>query len=117
MAEPVSYYSHGIVVGDVVYTSGQTAHDASGNVWDSSDEAGHIRSAFRNIAEVLQAGGVEFGDVVRMTIFLRHSEHIDTVWEVASEFLGDHRPAVTLATVPGLVDPEYLVEVDAIAVK
>lgn len=114
---PTTYYSHGIDVGNVVYTSGQAPHDPAGNVWDPSDRAGHIRSAFKNMAEVLQAGDASFDDVARMTILLRHTEHIDTVWEVAGEFFGDHRPAVTLAIVPGLADPDYLIELDAIAVK
>ena len=115
--QPTTFYSHGIVVGNVVYTAGQAPHDADGRVLDPSDRIAHFRAAFENLAEVLRAGGAAFDDVARMTVLLRERDHIETLWEVAREFLADHRPAVTLAVVPGLADPQYLLELDAIAVK
>ena len=115
--QPTTYYSHGIDLGNVIYTAGQAPHDANGDVWDPSDVEGHIRAAFRNMADVLRAGNVSFENVARMTIFLRHAEHISAVWEVGREFLGEHRPAVTLAVVSGLAGLDYLIELDAIATK
>ena len=82
--KPTTYYSHGIAVGEVVYTSGQAPHDRNGAVWDPSDVAGHLRAAFSNLAEVLHAAEIGFGDIAKMTILLRHNEHY---------MLGDNSPS------------------------
>jgi 2-iminobutanoate/2-iminopropanoate deaminase len=115
--KPTTYYSHGADTGDVVYTSGQAPHDDAGAVWDPADLAGHLRRPFVNASRVLETAGTSFGNVVRMTILLRRVEHIELMWEIAIDYLGDNRPAVTVMTVPGLADSKYLIEIDAIAVK
>jgi len=115
--KPTTYYSHATVVGNVVYLAGQAPHDINGAVWDPSDPVGQIHHVFENLARVLDAAGANFSDIVRLTVLLRRSEHFSLVWDVAQAFLGGHRPAVTAAVVDGLADQDYLLEIDAIAVK
>lgn len=114
--KPTTYYSHAVVVHNVVYLAGQAPHDATGAVWDPSDPAGQVRQVFENMAEVLRAAGAGFDDVVRLTILLRRTDLIEIVWQVAGEYLAAFRPAVTVATVDGLAGRDYLLEMDAVAV-
>lgn len=115
--KPTTYYSHAVWVDEVVYLAGQAPHDVTGAVWDPADPAGQVRRVFENMAEVLRAAGAGFEDVVRLTILLRRADLATVVWQVAPDFLGHHRPAVTLAVVDGLAGQDYLLEMDAIAVK
>jgi enamine deaminase RidA (YjgF/YER057c/UK114 family) len=115
--KPTTYYSHAIVVGKVVYLAGQAPHDISGAVWDPSDPGGQIRHVFENMARVLDAAGASFTDIVRMTVLLRQAEQFPLVWDVAKAYLGSHQPAMTAAVVDGLAGQDYLLEIDAIAVK
>lgn len=114
--KPTTYYSHAVVVQNVVYLAGQAPHDATGAVWDPSDPAGQVRRVFENMAEVLKAAQAGFGDVVRLTILVRRADLVEVVWQVAREYLDLHRPAVTIATVDGLAGRDYLLEMDAVAV-
>lgn len=115
--KPTTYYSHAVVLDDVVYLAGQAPHDISGAVWDPADPAGQVRRVFENAQEVLAAAGATFADVVRMTALVRRADVLPILWEVAAEYLGDHRPAITAAVVDGLAGADYLLEIDAIAVK
>lgn len=115
--KPTTYYSHAVVVDDVVYLAGQAPHDLSGDVWDTSDPIGQVRHAFENMGRVLEAAGASFADVVRMSILLRRDDVLNAVWVLSQDYLGDHRPAMTVAVVDGLAHKDYLLEFDAIAVK
>lgn len=115
--KPTTYYSHGIVIDNVVYLAGQAPHDVSGAVWPSSDPTGQVRYVFENISEVLKAAGATFNDIVRMTVLVRHPDLFPLVWQMAEDYLGDHKPAITGAVVEGLAGADYLLEIDTIAVK
>jgi 2-iminobutanoate/2-iminopropanoate deaminase len=115
--KPTTYYSHALAIDDMVYLAGQAPHDPAGTVWPASDPAGQVRHAFENMAEVLKAARAGFRDIVRMTVFVRHEDLLPLVWEEARRRLGDWRPAMTVAVVDGLAGKDYLLEVDAIAVR
>ena len=114
--KPTTYYSHAVLVENVVYLAGQAPHDVTGAVWDPADPAGQVRRVFENMAEVLKAAQAGFSDVVRLTILLRRTELAEVVWQVAREYLETHRPAITVATVDGLAGSDYLLEMDAVAI-
>lgn len=115
--KPTTYYSHGIVIDNIVYLAGQAPHDVTGAVWPSSDPVGQVRYVFENISEVLKTAGATFDDIVRMTVLVRQPELFPLVWQTAKDYLGDHKPAITSAVVEGLAGANYLLEIDAIAVK
>ena len=115
--KPTTYYSHAIVVDDVVYLAGQAPHDISGAVRSLNDIQGQVQQVFENMANVLDAAGATFADVVHMKILLRSAEVLNTVWQVSDAYFGEQRPAVSIAVVDGLAGKDYLLEFDAIAVK
>jgi enamine deaminase RidA (YjgF/YER057c/UK114 family) len=112
---PTSYYSHGIAVGGCVYTSGQTARDASGNIVGEESVAAQTEQALRNLALVLQDAGLQSTDIVAMRIFVRRDAKPSEVYRCLQGFLAGHAPAITLCMIEGLAYESYLVEIEAIA--
>ena len=113
---PVSYYSHGIRVGPVLYSAGQTARDASGRLIGPGNVQQQAERAFYNLSLVLHQAGMRFDDVVRLNIFARNLTDFPIIMNVKEQFFAKHAPAMTIAVVEGLAYPEYLLEVEAIAV-
>ena len=112
-------YSHAAEVrgGRTVYLSGQIALDADGNVVGAGDFEAQARQVFRNLGLVLDAAGLDFGAVVKLTTFLTETAHLQTFRRVRDEFVNTAAPpASTLVKVAGLVLPELLIEVEAVAV-
>jgi len=67
---------------------------------------------------VLKAGGMDFRDIVKLTVFLTDSRFIPAFREVRGKYVGQEPyPASTLLVVAGLADPSMLVEVEVIAAR
>ena len=71
---------------------------------------------FANIGLVLAAAGATFADVVKVTTFLVDIDDRARINPVRQEVFGDARPASTLVEVSALVLPQFLIEVEAVAV-
>ncbi len=113
-------YSQGIRSGDMLFCSGQLGLDpVSGELADGVEA--QAERALRNLASVLDAGGLSFDDVVKTTIFLADIGDFATVNEVYHRHMPDPPPArstVQVAALPkgGLVEIEAIarrVEIDA----
>ena len=102
--------------GRLVMVSGQVALDAANQVVGVGDVAAQTRQAFGNVALALAAAGLTFRDVVKLQVYLTDMAHLPVVREVRAGFIDPERPpAMTLVQVSGLILPELLIEVDAIA--
>lgn len=105
--------------GDYVWLSGQTAHDEAGQIVGAGDVAAQARYIFRKIENALaEHAGVGMGAVVRLTTyFVQPLEPALTsqYWAVRREFFGSNPPASTGVQVAGLVTPDTLIEIDAVA--
>jgi 2-iminobutanoate/2-iminopropanoate deaminase len=115
--QPVSYYSHGIRVGPVLYTAGQTSRDVTNMLVGADDPGQQAQQAFKNLLLVLAEGGMDVSNVVRLSILVRRITDIKIVLEVKEKIFNPYLPTMTIARTKGLAYPEYLLEVDAIAVK
>lgn len=115
---PASPYSHATEVppgARWLVVSGQVGVKPDGTVVKGIE--GQIDQAFRNVLAVLADGGMGPADIVRLNAYLVRQEDVGTFREVRARHLGDLRPASTLVVVAGLANPEWLVEVEAIAAK
>jgi uncharacterized RmlC-like cupin family protein len=74
--------------------------------------------AFQNLSEVLAAAGGTLGDIVKVTIFVdqTYPAHAGAIREVRSRFFTKDYPTSTLVQVAGFANPEYLFEIEAVAV-
>ena len=111
------HYSPGWEVsgGRLIFVSGQIPWDSKGRTVAKSDVEGQARQVFKNIRAVLAEAGASLEDVVKISIFLRDIRYRDIVNQVRSEFFRPPYPASTQVAVASLVDPDWLVEIEAIA--
>lgn len=110
-------YSHGIIVeaGKMLYVAGQTPRDADGNVVCKGDVAGQTRQALENMKKIIEGAGGRMEDVSKTTVFITDIKSREAVTRVRKECFKGDPPANTLLVVSGLADPDFLVEIEAIA--
>lgn len=116
LPEPFSHYTDAVRAGDLLFVSGCVSIDAEGAVVGVGDVVAQARQVFENIGLCLAAAGASFADVVKVTTFLTDIHDRARINPVRQEFFGDARPASTLVEVSALVLPEFLIEVEAVAV-
>ena len=111
-------YSQAVVTegGRVVWLAGQVgAADTSGRSL-SGDFDGQVREIFTRLGATLGEAGGRLADMVTMTVFITDARYGDRFTQLRKEIFGDNFPASALITVAGLARPEFLVEVQGIAV-
>ena len=119
VAVPRGIMSQGVATpaGRMVFVSGQVARDVDGQLVGRGDIRAQTRKTLQNLQAVLAEGGATMDDVVKVTVFVTNlSEHFAVVHEIRAEFFTSEYPASTLVEVSQLVDPEMLIEIEAIAV-
>jgi reactive intermediate/imine deaminase len=111
-------YSHAVSFsGTTVMVSGQVPLDEAGQLVGAGDALGQARQVFRNMRAVLAAAGASMADVVKLTIFLTDMGDLGAFREARDEvFSADAPPASSLVRVAGLVNPDFRIEVEAVAV-
>jgi 2-iminobutanoate/2-iminopropanoate deaminase len=115
LPSPVGPYSPGLVVGNLVFVSGQSGREpGTGAV--APDVEAQTEQVFRNIAAILEAAGSSLAHVVRCGVFLVDMEEFQKMNAVYARVFGSHRPARTTVEVSGLPGPGLRVEIDAVAV-
>ena len=114
-APPISHYAHAVrAAGPLLFVSGVVPVDGDGRL-SGTDVVEQARVVFRNLGEVLAAGGASFADVVKVTVFLTDVDARPLVNPVRQEVFGETRPASTLVEVSALVIPGARIEVEAVA--
>ncbi len=109
-------YSRAVRVGDTVYVSGTAPVDADGTIAHPGDAYLQAMRALEIITQALAEAGARPEHVVRTRIYVRSAKMWKEVGRAHNEVLGHAKPATTLIEVPGFIDPEILVEIEAIAV-
>lgn len=115
-----SSYTHVVVAGNTVYISGQVAANEKGEVVGRGDLRAQVAKVYENLATCLKAAGVTFDDVVKMNTYVVNfkAEDLAVIREVRTNYLNkEHPPASTLVGVQALAAPDWLVEIEAIAIK
>lgn len=111
-------YSHvvSIPAGRLVWTAGQVPMDADRNVVAVGDWEGQTRAVFENLGRALRAGGADWPDVVKLTLFVVDVSALETIRAVRNEFVDTANPPTSsLVRIAGLFHPEVLIEVEAVA--
>jgi 2-iminobutanoate/2-iminopropanoate deaminase len=111
---PVGPYSPGMIVGKMVFVSGQAGRDPLTGAL-GPDVTTQTEQVLKNIATILEAAGSSLQHVVRCGVFLVDMNEFPRMNEVYARTFGSHRPARTTVEVSGLPGPGLLVEIDAIA--
>jgi enamine deaminase RidA (YjgF/YER057c/UK114 family) len=118
LAKPVGF-SHVAEVsgGRTLYVSGITARDPSGKIVGPSDLKAQTRQVFENLKTILAASGATLDDVVKVTTFVTDLKDLKSFREVRDSYFPNRQlPASTFAQVVSLVQPEIMIEMEAIVV-
>lgn len=102
-----------------IYTAGQVSIDERGAVIGAGDLAAQTEQAMRNVGLALAAAGATYADIVKITTYVVNyrPELRDAIGKARSPFFtGDNPPASPLVGVTALARPEWLVEIEAVAV-
>ena len=122
LGPPLGMYSHGMMApgGELVVVAGQVGMDAAALA--GSDVGAQTKQALTNVRAVLDAAGCTMRDVVRLQTFLTRAEDIPAFMRARGElfpelFPDGVYPPNTLLVISQLVRPEFLVEIEAMAVR
>ena len=112
-------YSQGIRVTGaqtILFTAGQVPYDANGGVKHRGDFTAQARAVFAAIQALVETGGGTLDNVVKITTYVTDVRYRLDFRSVREEFFGAKGPASTMVEVSALAHPDYLIEVEAIAV-
>jgi enamine deaminase RidA (YjgF/YER057c/UK114 family) len=109
-----------VVTGPVktVYVGGQDAVDGSGTIIGKGDLKAQTEQVLKNVQAALAAGGAQLEHIVRWNLYVVQGQPLKVGFEVFQRVWGNrpNPPAICVAFVAGLAHPDFLVEMDAIAV-
>jgi enamine deaminase RidA (YjgF/YER057c/UK114 family) len=117
--KPGGAYSHCVKVpanATWLVISGQVGVNPKGKIVDGIGK--QAEQAFRNILACLKENGMAKKDLVKFTVFLTDTRHIDAYRAARKKVIGDATlPASTLLIIDGLASPDMLIEIEAQAAK
>src|SRR5436853_3540952 len=102
-----------------IYTAGQVSIDEQGVLVGAGDIAAQTAQAMRNVGLALAAAGATYADIVKITTYVVNykPEHRTVIGRARAPFFSNGTPpASTLIGVIALALPDWLVEIEAIAV-
>ena len=109
-------FSAGILDGDTLYVSGQTGADfKTGKMPDNFDE--EVRQCLNNVGSILQAGGMDFSDVVAVQVYLTDIDLFQRMNAVYLQVFKEPRPTRTTVGVAKLAGAGAHVEITVTARK
>lgn len=111
---PLAAYSHQVAISGAerqLILSGQVGMTPDGVIPD--DPLEQLAVAFDNIERNLAAGGMELGDLVKLTTYVVGELDGNARRQLVASRLGAHRPCMTMLYVAALASPQLRVEIDA----
>ena len=118
MCKPAGY-SHiaKVRAGEIVYIAGQVALDRNGAIVGKGDFRAQVEQVFQNLKTAVEAAGGTFRDVIKLNSYFVDLAHAPVFREVRDRYIDAQNPPVSTAVqVAALVRPEFLVEIEAVAV-
>lgn len=114
--ENIVGYSRAVQVGNHIEVSGTVATDENGVVGKGDP---YTQSVFilRKIEQTLVRAGFSMRDVVRTRMFVTDISQWEKIGKAHGEFFKDVKPVTTMVEVKALIDPDYLVEIEATAIR
>jgi enamine deaminase RidA (YjgF/YER057c/UK114 family) len=106
--------------GTILFAAGQVSSDTQGNLVGEGDVCRQYEQILSNIQEVMEAGGAEMTDIVRLTIYCTDRDAFlvkgRECGQIYKKYFGDYYPAKTLVEIKRLFSDGVLLEIEATAV-
>jgi enamine deaminase RidA (YjgF/YER057c/UK114 family) len=100
----------------MLFVAGQVAYDAKGGAAHAGDFKAQARACLEALRAQVEAGGGTMRDIVKINTYLTDIRHRTEYGSIREEFFGKKLPASTLVAVAALAQPEFLIEIEAVAV-
>lgn len=116
---PMGHFSQATMIearGKLVFISGMTARRADGTIAGIGDIAAQTRQVCENLKAAVEAAGGSLSDICRVDVYVRDISDFDAIHKVRREYFQPPLPASTMVEVSMMVSPDYLIEINAIAV-
>ena len=117
--EPSGHFSQAIAIeakGKLVFISGMTSRRADGTIAGVGDIEAQTRQVCENLKSAVEAAGGTMHDICRVDVYVRNMEHFESIHKVRREYFKAPAPASTMVEVTKMTSPDYLIEINAIAV-
>lgn len=106
-----------VIAGNLIFLRGQVGSDFEGNVIGVGDPAAQTEQAMKNVDQLLQEAGSKLEDICKITVFITDRAYREPVYQVIGKWLQGVFPVSTGLIVQGLAKPEWVMEIEVIAVK
>jgi reactive intermediate/imine deaminase len=116
---PMGHFSQAIAIeakGRLVFISGMTARRPDGSIAGIGDIEAQTRQVCENLKSAVETAGGTMEDICRVDVYVRNIEHFEQIHKVRREYFKPPAPASTMVEVTKMVSPDYLIEINAIAV-
>lgn len=114
--EPIVGYSRAVKIGNTIEVTGTVAVDDNNELVGKGDAYLQTKFVISKIEKVLQRAGASLKDVVRTRMFVTDISRWEEYGKAHGEFFKDILPCTSMIEVKGLIDPTYLIEIEASAV-
>ena len=119
LAVPNGHFSQATTIqakGTLVFISGMTARQKDGSIAGIGNVEAQTRQVCENLKAAVEQAGGTLQDMCRVDVYVRNMEHFSTIHKVRMEYFHPPLPASTMVEVTKMTSPDYLIEINAIAV-
>lgn len=101
-----------------VFIGGQNSVNAKGEIIGKNDIKKQSEQVFKNLKIALESAEASFENLIKLNIYIVHGNDPQPAFEVSQKIMGkiENPPAITVVFVSALANPDFLIEIDAIAV-
>ena len=117
--QPTGHFSQATTIearGKLVFISGMTSRRADGSIAGIGDIEVQTKQVCENIKAAVETAGGKMDDIVRVDVYVRNMEHFEQIHKVRREYFKAPAPASTMVEICKMTSPDYLIEINAIAV-
>ena len=119
LREPMGHFSQATAIeasSTLVFISGMTARRVDGTIAGVGDIGVQTEQVCENLKAAVEAAGGTLDDICRVDVYVRNMEHFEQIRAVRRRYFRPPLPASTMVEVTKMVSPDYLIEINAIAV-
>lgn len=117
--KPSGVFSQATIIeasGRIVFMSGMTARRPDGTIAGIGNITEQTKQVLENVKSAIEAAGGTMDDICRVDVYVRNMEHFKEIHAVRSQYFKAPLPASTMVEICKMTSPDYLIEINAIAV-
>lgn len=114
--EDIVGYSRAVKIGNTIEVTGTVAVDENSHLVGKDDAYAQTKFIIEKIEAVLKRAGASLQDVIRTRMFVTDITRWEEYGKAHGEFFSQVKPCTSMIEVKGLIDPEYLIEIEATAI-